>query len=655
MSLEKNTSLANMLANLQINDDVHENNDTNPEAEHPPCKLPQMLEACNSDDENTLNIADSSSVVFVDSFILGSSSSSLSSSPQASCIDSSKLKDSFDSNSPVGSFIDETEPEEDNANSSESSQDEMDLKSPRKRKSPVKTPSKNSKSDQSEHRASTPTSPKATTVTRSGRAVRALLDTTFDYSSSQPEGEEDESYSLSNDTDDEDYSLDVSSAEPKWSSRKPRRVSYQHSQSSSSESSSPASPKRDQRLIYIDLSQPVAIVGDAPLPELSVDDDADLKTRLHKFLGLMAPRRRLYNPMDNYEDGPNCSPPKKSQQDSERSPPRETITQVALATPKRLYPPTTPMRKLNISHVNAPNSTIEERQAKFYDDLVFQANATYIENQTPAFLKEPIDLSCLPSEKQRESICRRHNGSIACLEEHPHFYGFIESLNPQTSINLCHPRALIYRQSDFEKCKVALAKVLFSVFNHAIFHCGLQAKIVWKSNMRTPCSSELGFNTNGKRMARILLWEQINQTGMLIKPLLHEMCHVAAFVFNCETGHGDNCRKWAYQAKSLIPELALISDCDASHKYTCTLCARCSYGRLAFEHEVELLRCHYCQFEVHVERWKATDMHIMTRSNQLSTPFKAYVREHYLEIKQVEAHSAKMQELNRQFMEKETA
>ncbi|SPP86907.1 uncharacterized protein LOC117588286 isoform X2 [Drosophila guanche] len=654
MSFGNNISLENMLENLEINDDDHEDNETSPEAEYSPCKLPQMLEACISDDENTLDIGDSSSVVFVDSFIL-ESSSSLSSSPQASCIDSSEVVDSFDNNSPVGSFIDETEPEEDNDNSSDSSLDEMNLTPPRKRKSPVKTPSINCKSDQSDNRASTPTSPKATTVTRSGRAVRAVLDTTFDYSSSQPEGEEDESYSLWDNTDDEDYSLDVGSPEPKWSSRKPRRVSYQHSHSSSSESSSPASPKRDQRLIYIDLSQPVAIVGDAPLPELSVDDDADLKTRLLKFLGLMAPRRRLYNPMDNYEDNPNCSPSKKSLQDSERSPPTKTIIQVALETPNRLFPPTTPMRKLNISLVNAPNSTIEERQAKFCDDLVFQANATYIEHQAPAFLKEPIDLSCLPSEKQRESICRRHNGSIACLEEQPHFYGFIESLNPRTSINLCHPQALIYRQSDFEKCKVALAKVLFGVFNHAIFHCGLQEKIEWKSNMNTPCSSELGFSTNGKRIARILLWEQINQTGMLIKPLLHEMCHVAAFVFNCETGHGDNCRKWTYQAKSLIPELALISDCEASHKYTCTLCARCSYGRLAFVHEVELLRCHYCQFEVHVERWSATDTQKMTRINQLSTPFKTYVREHYLEIKQVEAHSAKMQELNQQFMDKETS
>jgi len=35
-----------------------------------------------------------------------------------------------------------------------------------------------------------------------------------------------------------------------------------------------------------------------------------------------------------------------------------------------------------------------------------------------------------------------------------------------------------------------------------------------------------------------------SQPGMLIKPLLHEMCHAAAFVFNRETGHGDNCRRW---------------------------------------------------------------------------------------------------------------
>lgn len=109
---------------------------------------------------------------------------------------------------------------------------------------------------------------------------------------------------------------------------------------------------------------------------------------------------------------------------------------------------------------------------------------------------------------------------------------------------MCHPQALTYRKNDFESCKYALAKLLFNIFNHAIFKCALQPDIEWKRSMGTPCRCEMTVAPGGQRSARILLWENIKQPGMLVKPLLHEMCHAAAFVFNRETGHGDNCRRW---------------------------------------------------------------------------------------------------------------
>lgn len=107
---------------------------------------------------------------------------------------------------------------------------------------------------------------------------------------------------------------------------------------------------------------------------------------------------------------------------------------------------------------------------------------------------------------------------------------------------MCHPLALKYR--DFQSCKSDVAKVVFNVFNHGIFHCGLEPTMVWKRVMPQPCICEMVISSTGQRTARILLWEQITQPGMLIKPLLHEMCHAAAFVYNREAGHGDNCRKW---------------------------------------------------------------------------------------------------------------
>ncbi|BFG06059.1 uncharacterized protein DMAD_04653 [Drosophila madeirensis] len=422
-----------------------------------------------------------------------------------------------------------------------------------------------------------------------------------------------------------------------------------------------------QRLIYIDLVQSVAIVRDKPVADLSLDGDADLKTRLHKFLGLLAPRRRLYNPMESLE--PNNSPQKASAHPSSRlfidqgqsvATARDKHDEdealkvqlhkiLGLRTPHKRgfnYMDTTNEAE-EADKVSLHTSPIEETESKLCSDLVFQRNNSSIQDLTTTALKEP---------KQRvASICRQHKESIlACLEHHPLVYGFVESLNPKTAINMCHPRALTYRNTDFAKCKVDLAEVLYEIFNHSIFRCGLQTKIVWKSRMSTASTSELGFNVSGHRTARILLCKKnISQASLLIKLLLHEMCHVAAFVFNGEIGHGDSCRKWGNQSIQLIPDLALITNCEARYKYSCPLCSRFSFGRMEFKNDSERLRCHYCQFEVKVERWSRTDPYKLPGLNKSETAFIAFVRENYLLVEDKEStHSSKMQLLNRQFMDK---
>jgi len=109
---------------------------------------------------------------------------------------------------------------------------------------------------------------------------------------------------------------------------------------------------------------------------------------------------------------------------------------------------------------------------------------------------------------------------------------------------MCHPLAVAYRKRDFEASKTMLAKTLFHALNHTIFHCGLRSSIAWKNVMNTPSSICHGFDSSGQRVSRIILWQHIKQPGVLVKALLHEMCHAAAFVYHGETGHGDHCRKW---------------------------------------------------------------------------------------------------------------
>ncbi|XP_017054963.1 uncharacterized protein LOC108097276 [Drosophila ficusphila] len=480
-------------------------------------------------------------------------------------------------------------------------------------------------------------------VTRSGRAVKVRMDKEFDYSSSQSKGDGEED---SDDDDDYQQALEL-----KRLGRK--RVSLEHSSSSACSTDTSFSSPEGAPTIYLQLGSQVALVKRDPLADLSLDDDEDLKTKVHKFLGLMAARRRLYNPADDSDPVPEEDEKVVSPQHVQCRLITPTPTKKDTASPKPIVSRSSMdisvWWRLAIAHRDPP--TLEERQAKAVDDFVLQANANSAEEQTPDHLKTPIDLSELPSSNHVAVICRRHKESLICLKRHPLFYGFVESLNPKTPISMCHPMAVTYRESSFDRCKDALAKQLFNILNHAVFHCGLQAPINWKRGMAIPSLSELSVGDSGQRTARILLSERISQPAMLVKPLLHEMCHAAAFVFNRETGHGDNCRRWAYQAKHALPELPAIDDCEVTFKYTCSMCARCSYGRIQFR--TEQLRCHYCQFEVGVKPFHQDDVYQGTRPDTTMTPFKSFVREHYLKLGERGGgtHSSKMIQLSGEYAE----
>ncbi|KAH8408974.1 hypothetical protein KR009_004728 [Drosophila setifemur] len=401
------------------------------ESEHHlrPCKVPQMEadKSVNCDDKsnNFIFVVSDVSTVEVN---LDSSSGSPDSVPN-SLVHS--ISDSSDTCFLEAITIEET----DVSLSSEASPLKMDTpRSRTKRRTDSERRDRDIKKFQKNANAtSSPTIPKV--VTRSGRAVRVRLDKKFDYSSSQPEEGEDELSVLSLESEDEDYQLDLTHEHPKWSARKHRRERSQSSQSSSSDSSSPSSQEAVS-IIYLDLGQSVAIVRDEPLPDLSLEDDPELKTKVLKFLGLMPPRRRLYNPMESLDMDPEeereteASSPAPRPLFISNSPAKQTTPSPKRTTP--LGTLTTTWSSLKVSHLHPP--TIEERQAKLYDDLVLQANASHMEAQTPDVVKEPIDLSGLPSEKLRANNCRRHKSSIGCLEQHPLFYRFVESLNRELYI-----------------------------------------------------------------------------------------------------------------------------------------------------------------------------------------------------------------------------
>ncbi|XP_064556136.1 uncharacterized protein LOC135440735 isoform X1 [Drosophila montana] len=476
-------------------------------------------------------------------------------------------------------------------------------------------------------------------TTRSGRTVRARIDNKFDYSSEPQDVDSDDSDDPDFgdnefENDDEDNCHD--SSEP---TRKQRRISMRNSCCSSDASSMLES----DAFIYLDLKQPVAIVKNEPTADAAIEFDSELKTRLQKLLGLVAPQRRLYNPMSNFELEDN-------HMDEDDPPPtlRSRLWTAKSSVQPLNVPMITepPLPSPVASRIKALGSEItNDMKMLLIDDMVQRANANYFESQTPQHIKEPIDLSGLPSEEQRALNCQQHKKIPSIMGPYTGVYSFVDSLRSTTPLNMCHPLAVNFRKREFGACKVQLAKTLFNILNHTVFHCGLRPSIVWRSCMNTPSSIEHRIEAGGQRLSRIVLWQNIKQPGMMVKVLLHEMCHAAAFVYHGETGHGDNCRKWAYRAKSTLPELPEIGDCNASYKYTCLLCRGRSFGRIKFEDEAEQLRCHYCQFEVNVEACSAENVHNLSLTDQLVTPYKEFVRANYGKCEQ-SGHSAKMQALN---------
>ncbi|KAM8718484.1 hypothetical protein ACLKA7_001655 [Drosophila subpalustris] len=489
-------------------------------------------------------------------------------------------------------------------------------------------------------------------TTRSGRAVRQRLDQKFDYSSQSelsiddnyddPDFRDNDDEYESDDDDDDDDDEDYNEQEHVEPIRKQRRISFRSSCCSSSNS---GSMTESDAIIYLDLRQSVAIVSSEPTSDPAVEYDTELKTRLNKFLGLMPAQRRLYNPMANYELQDN-------HMDEDNNPPMQSSrlwatsssVQSSKAKAKAIASPMPSLLKRLGTEIT------NEMKILLIDDIVQRANANCFESQTPQHIKEPIDLSSLPSVEQRAVNCQQHKKTHSLLDPCAGYYSFLDSLRSETPLNMCHPLAVDYRQRDFETSKAKLAKTLFNALNHTIFQCGLRPSIAWKSPMSTPSSIVHGIESSGQRVSRIILWQHMKQPGVLVKALLHEMCHAAAFVYHGETGHGDNCRKWAYRAKSLLPELPQIDDCNANYKYTCLLCRGRSFGIMKFEYEEQQLRCYYCQFEVNVETCNIEDAHNISLTDQLVTPYKQFVRANYTKCEE-SSHSSKMRALNIQYKE----
>lgn len=256
-------------------------------------------------------------------------------------------------------------------------------------------------------------------TTRSGRAVRQRIDHKFDYSS-QSELNVDNTFDDQDDENEDDDDEDYNEQEHIEPIRKLRRLSF-YSSCCSSSSSNISSMIEAYALIYLDLKQSVAIVSSEPTSDPAVEYDSELKTRLKKFLGLMPAQRRLYNPMDNYElqDNHMDENDNLSMQSSRLW--ATSSSSVQSKAKAKICTSPSPMPSL----LKRLGSEItNEMKMLLIDDIVQRANANCFESQTPQHIKEPIDISSLPSKEQRTQNCQQHKKIHNLLDPCAGYYSF---------------------------------------------------------------------------------------------------------------------------------------------------------------------------------------------------------------------------------------
>jgi len=267
-------------------------------------------------------------------------------------------------------------------------------------------------------------------VTRSGRVVVSRPNQQFDYSSSSQskgDGEED-SDEVSLDADDDEYEGEDFD-QLKWTERK--RRSFRNTSLAFSPDGSRSSPEATPPMVYVELGGKIVIIRDKPQPNIVLEDDKELKTQMHKFLGLIPSRRKLFDPSEYNMDRGDIEMDVYVPTSLVTNPsPRSSPSPVTPSARSRIWQETTPTSicsNLNLSHTYTP--TVNELQTKHMDDSIIQVNLDCFQKKTPDSVKEPIDLSELPSQKQLATNCRRHKSCVARLERHPHFYGFALSVN----------------------------------------------------------------------------------------------------------------------------------------------------------------------------------------------------------------------------------
>lgn len=237
-------------------------------------------------------------------------------------------------------------------------------------------------------------------------------------------------------------------------------------------------------------------------------------------------------------------------------------------------------------------------------------------------------------------------------------YSFLKSLDVESNIKaFCDPEALVFKEN-YKSKKGDLAQRLLKIYNENIFENKLQdVEIKWNKKLLNTAGRCNNSKKNGERKCHVELSDKVLTSADRLRcTLIHELCHAATWLFHGENGHGSTWKRWAAKANRIFPELPKINVChdyiiEYRYTYQCVSC-KAKYQTHSKSKKVENIRCSICKsaIELFLNKKSKTGEIVMTPVSKDVKGFPKFVKEKYKEVKKPNmAHKDVMQSLSQQF------
>ena len=251
---------------------------------------------------------------------------------------------------------------------------------------------------------------------------------------------------------------------------------------------------------------------------------------------------------------------------------------------------------------------------------------------SPAF----IDL-CTPSPKEKDDAFRFSPPSSTDKEN----MARENVATPMASAKAKTPLTARYRK--FRSNRNSLAKKAAREFNESAFGGRLPYfEVFYNARLRTTAGiTRCSRNADGSRYCTVELSDKVvDSIPRMRATLLHEMCHVAAWILDgtCKPPHGAAFKKWARAATSALGIAVTTRHSYAifkKHAYACVDCGA-AFRRHSKSIDVSAKVCGRCggriSYEGAVDRDSGTAAPARQQPRRAITPYNAFVKENFKRV-----------------------